>query len=38
MVLRPDRESPKEKIPGPTLDLMNQNLWNVEPRNLLISF
>lgn len=34
MVLRPDQKSPREQIPGFTLDVKNQNLWSVEPRNL----
>ena len=38
MVLRPDQESPREQIPGPTLGLMTQNLWSVEPRNLFFFF
>ena len=35
MILRLDQESPGEQIPGFTLHVMNQHLWNVEPRNLL---
>lgn len=30
----PDQESPREKIPGFTLAVMNQNLWSMETRNL----
>lgn len=33
MVLMPDQESCREQIPGPTPDLMNHNLWSMEPRN-----
>lgn len=36
VVLMPDQESPREKIPGFTLAVMNQNLWSMETRNLFL--
>lgn len=36
MLLRLDQKSPREQSPGFTLDVKNQNLWSVEPRNLFI--
>lgn len=36
MVLGPDQELPRQQIPEFTLNVMNQNLWSVETRNLFL--